>query len=144
MLNTTSSAHEFPVAPAATSIGEAEVSFAERNVHTLSELDEVVESRKLVIAKFGKSNCVGCTQMDTALTHLKDRGLLRGVTLVKASLETMGLRSYQQLSIRQAPTTIMYVNGEEIYRLSGFNSERTVEEAVIEHLLSTEYNTEPA
>lgn len=108
----------------------------ELTVSTLDELDTVVSEHPMVIADFGKDNCPGCNAMDRTLSELKADPKYQQVTLVKAKVENLGRQAVVDLGIKQAPSLLMFKDGDERYRMSGFSSKDSVTMTIDKHLLS--------
>jgi thioredoxin 1 len=108
----------------------------EITVSSLDELDSVISGNPLVLADFGKDNCPGCSALDRTLEQLKGDPQYSQVTLVKAKVEQLGRQAFVDLGLKQAPSLLMYRDGDEMYRMSGFTNPASVRSTIDEHLMS--------
>lgn len=107
----------------------------EISVNSLDEMDSVVGSDTTVLVKFSKDNCPGCTSLDQVIeSKLKNNEAYQGVTLVQAKLEVIGREAFMQMRLRSAPSVVMFKDGEEVYRMSGFTGADSFLYAVSTHL----------
>ena len=105
------------------------------NVQTVSdasEFDAALGGNTMVITKFQTRNCVICRRMDPGLKAMAER-LTDRLRIIELDAEDhAGLA--RRFGIQGVPTLILFKNGKEVSRRSGFQSGGMLNEWVAPHL----------
>lgn len=82
--------------------------------------DTLRQNTPVFLADFWKDRCVNCKMLDLAFQKFAATPEAAGLTVAKLKLEDLGEDLFYAQSVRQAPTLILYRDGREAARLSGF------------------------
>ena len=75
-----------------------------------------------LLVDFYKDDCPGCRMLDMSLARFAGTGEAAGLTLLKVKMESIGADFFRSLGLRQTPSLALVKDGEEVTRLSGFQS----------------------
>lgn len=97
---------------------------------TAAEFAAFKQTTPRFLADFWKDNCVNCKMLELAFQKLAKTApvALEGVVLAKLKLEDTGEDFFRANDVRQAPTLILFQDGAEVARASGFVSPEKIQE----------------
>lgn len=96
-------------------------------VASAKEFAQYVNAHERVLVDFYKDNCPGCKMLDLSLGKFESTAVASGITLLKVKLETVGEALFHEYGLRQTPSLLCFVNGQETGRLAGFASPAQIE-----------------
>lgn len=106
-----------------------------QEVDSAAELEDVISDGNAVVV-FSKEQCPACNDMSRWLNQQflpkHDGPTLK---VVVAKLEKIGRNVVSDFNLRTMPTTVLFNQGDEVYRVTGFNGPAPVERAIETHLL---------
>lgn len=109
-----------------------------QEVGSMEELEQAICDGAAMVV-FSKEQCPACVSMSTWL----DKQFIPKHTdptlkVVMAKLERLGRTIVSDFNLRTMPTTVLFNQGDEVYRVAGFNSPIPVEQALKNHLFNTQ------
>lgn len=105
----------------------------EISIDSLDHLDQVVADNQFVLAKFSKDNCPACNALDLTLRNMQDNPQYAGIVVANVKLEKIGRDEFITVA-RAAPTTLLYRDGDEVYRIGSFAGAAPFTRAVDQYL----------
>ena len=90
-------------------------------------------SHPALLVDFHKDNCAGCRMLELSLAVIATAPTAAGVVLLKVRLEAVGEPLFRALGLRQTPTLSLFRNGDEVLRMSGFQSPDAIRTALEQH-----------
>lgn len=103
-----------------------------QEISSTAELEEAIEHDENVMVVFSKDNCPACATQRRWLDGKAEE--LSPVKVVVAKLEKLGRTIVEDFGLRTMPTTVLFKNGDEVYRVPGFHGPTSVENAINAHL----------
>jgi thioredoxin 1 len=91
-----------------------------------NEFRDIIENKKIVV-DFYATWCGPCKMLSSVLKKIDEKKLIE---IVKVDVDTCGNLA-SEYKIYSVPTLILFENGKEIKRISGFISENELEKWVI-------------
>lgn len=99
-------------------------------VASAEEFAPLVKAHERVLVDFYKDNCPGCKMLDLSLGKFEGSVAADGITMLKVKLETVGEALFHEYGLRQTPSLLFFMNGQEAQRLAGFASPAQIEALV--------------
>lgn len=97
------------------------------SLESVDQLNALTASKSNVLLVVSRNNCPGCDTLQRALdAHTELQTALDGVTVAVAKVEKMP-NITQVFGLRQAPTTILFKDDDEVGRVHGFQLPTLVE-----------------
>lgn len=105
-----------------------------QEVGSVEELEHAISDGTAMVV-FSKEQCPACTNMSHWLDHqFIPKQTDTRLKVVVAKLEKIGRAVVSDFNLRTMPTTVLFSQGDEVYRVTGFNSPLPVEQALENHL----------
>lgn len=107
-----------------------------QEVGSVEELEDAISDGQAMVV-FSKDQCPACNTMGNWLnkTFIPGQGDA-GLKIIVAKLETLGRSIVSDFNLRTMPTTLLFNQGDEVYRVAGFTGPAPVEQAISTHLLT--------
>jgi len=106
-----------------------------QEVGSVEELEDAISDGQSMVV-FSKDQCPACNTMK----HWLDQKFLPThaggpLKVVVAKLEKIGRDAVADFNLRTMPTTVLFNQGDEVYRVAGFAGPTPVEQALQAHLI---------
>ena len=106
------------------------------NTPDTASFDKSISGNGMVIAKFQTKTCVICRRLEPGLKQMAERlnGTLRIMDIDLEEIAELG----ESYNIRGVPTLILFKDGRELTRCSGFQSASMLREWVTPHITNVD------
>ena len=92
---------------------------------------EIINNKKSALVTFSAAWCGACKMQKSLINDLADRSQESDIVIAFVDVDTEAELS-QRFQIKSIPTTIVFKNGEQIFRKSGLLSRRNLDQLVNE------------
>lgn len=106
-----------------------------QEVDSMEQLEQTINQEEELMVVFSKEQCPACDTMGRWLdSQFPQQNPHPKLKVVLAKLEKIGRDAVQDFSLRTVPTTLLFRQGDEVYRVPGFNNPNSLLHAVSTHL----------
>jgi thioredoxin-like negative regulator of GroEL len=102
----------------------------------IASFDKAIGGDGMVIAKFQTSTCVICRRLEPGLKQMTER-LKETPRIIDVDLEEIAELG-ERYNVRAVPTLILFSNGGELARCSGFQSSSMLRDWIAPHITGGE------
>ena len=103
------------------------------NILDASDFKTEIQAKRVVV-DFYKDNCAGCKMQDKALSVVEEALGDLDITILKVKMEDVGEDFFINLVLRQMPTIALFLDGEEVLRVSGYQSPLAISRFIDQYL----------